>query len=375
MARLPFYLLVISTLLLVVTADSFLARPPSSSFLHALSNKRASTPASLPSCSLDFLLQTRGGTAANAATTALPTSALVERKGGAAVALEGGKTLWEKSKVWVFIGLWYFFNVAFNIYNKKVLNALPLPWTVSIAQLGLGALYTMFLWLVRARKMPTIAAPEMKTLSILGVLHAVSHITAITSLGAGAVSFTHIVKSAEPFFSAVFAGLFFGQFFSLPVYAALIPVVSGVAYASLKELTFTWLSFCKDLTSSNMYSVLTILAALVLLPFGALVEGPGLHAAWKAAAAHPSLTNGGTELAKYLVYSGLTFFLYNEVAFAALESLHPISHAVANTIKRVVIIVVSVLVFRNPMSTQSIIGSSTAVIGVLLYSLAKHYCK
>ncbi|KAM3569473.1 hypothetical protein VYU27_008428, partial [Nannochloropsis oceanica] len=131
----------------------------------------------------------------------------------------------------------------------------------------------------------------------------------------------------------------------------------------------------KDLTSSNMYSVLTILAALVLLPFGALVEGPGLHAAWKAAAAHPSLTNGGTELAKYLVYSGLTFFLYNEVAFAALESLHPISHAVANTIKRVVIIVVSVLVFRNPMSTQSIIGSSTAVIGVLLYSLAKHYCK
>lgn len=37
------------------------------------------------------------------------------------------------------------------------------------------------------------------------------------------------------------------------------------------------------------------------------------------------------------------------MAFAALESLHPISHAVANTIKRVVIIVVSVLVFRNPV--------------------------
>lgn len=37
------------------------------------------------------------------------------------------------------------------------------------------------------------------------------------------------------------------------------------------------------------------------------------------------------------------------MAFAALDSLHPISHAVANTIKRVVIIVVSVLVFRNPV--------------------------
>lgn len=31
----------------------------------------------------------------------------------------------------------------------------------------------------------------------------------------------------------------------------------------------------------------------------------------------------------------------------------------------------------NPpqMSTQSIIGSGTAVLGVLVYSLAKHYCK
>lgn len=99
------------------------------------------------------------------------------------------------------------------------------------------------------------------------------------------------------------------------------------------------------------------------------------------------------------------------MAFAALDSLHPISHAVANTIKRVVIIVVSVLVFRNPvsacvyvwsgvcdsiellatrlyqnqkqlsapaismpvplqMSTQSVVGSAMAIVGVFAYSLA-----
>ena len=110
---------------------------------------------------------------------------------------------------------------------------------------------------MRVRKVPTIAKPEMKTLSVLGLLHAISHITAITSLGAGAVryggvmgagwgasddqsvipsisilvlfpypppdpSFTHIVKSAEPFFSAVFAGLFLRQFFHPLVYASLV---------------------------------------------------------------------------------------------------------------------------------------------------------
>lgn len=67
-------------------------------------------------------------------------SKLAARRGGAAAAATaaatGEKGLWEKARVWVFIGLWYVFNVAFNIYNKKVLIALPLPWTVSIAQLG-----------------------------------------------------------------------------------------------------------------------------------------------------------------------------------------------------------------------------------------------
>jgi hypothetical protein len=32
----------------------------------------------------------------------------------------------------------YLFNVYFNISNKKVLNALPLPWTVSHPSLFIG---------------------------------------------------------------------------------------------------------------------------------------------------------------------------------------------------------------------------------------------
>jgi len=54
-----------------------------------------------------------------------------------------------------------------------------------------------------------------------------------------------------------------------------------------------------------------------------------------------------------LLFSSLLFS--RQVAFAALDSLHPISHAVANTIKRVVIIVVSVIVFRNPVRAISTI--------------------
>ena len=58
-------------------------------------------------------------------------------------------------------------------------------------------------------------------------------------------------------------------------------------------------------------------------------------------------------------------------AFLALSSVHPVTHAVANTIKRVAVIVVSVLYFRNPITLQGAAGSTIAIIGVLLYSLAK----
>lgn len=48
-----------------------------------------------------------------------------------------------------------------------------------------------------------------------------------------------LLQAGEPLFTALFSALFLGQIFALPVYAALLPVVGGVAIASLKELSFT----------------------------------------------------------------------------------------------------------------------------------------
>lgn len=51
------------------------------------------------------------------------------------------------------------------------------------------------------------------------------------------------------------------------------------------------------------------------------------------------------------------------------------THAVGNTIKRVVIIVASVVAFKTPMSTGSIVGSTIAILGTLMYSLAMNATK
>jgi solute carrier family 35 protein E1 len=58
----------------------------------------------------------------------------------------------------------------------------------------------------------------------------------------------------------------------------------------------------------------------------------------------------------------------------ALSSVHPVTHAVANTVKRIAVILISLLVFRNPLTLSGAAGSAVAIGGVLLYSLAKARC-
>jgi len=52
------------------------------------------------------------------------------------------------------------------------------------------------------------------------------------------------------------------------------------------------------------------------------------------------------------------------VSFFSLDLVHPITHAVVNTIKRVILILFSVVAFGTAMTVQSSVGSAIAISGV-----------
>jgi len=293
-----------------------------------------------------------------------------------------------------FFALWYLFNIGYNIYNKKALNALPIPFTIATLQLFVGIPYVGLLWATGLRKAPKLSVDNVKSLLPVSLGHLGTHIGAVVSLGAGAVSFTHIIKASEPVVSAALSFFLLGAVSSWQTYLTLLPIVGGVALASLKELSFTWIGFIaamgsnlssalrgilakkamgagigENMTESNLYAVLTILAFIFCLPISLAVESPAMI----GATINSALASGIT--AKYLwvqsLMAGAFYYLYNEVAFLALGRVNPVTHAVGNTIKRVVIIVASVVAFKTPISGLGIIGSSIAIVGTLLYSLAK----
>lgn len=62
---------------------------------------------------------------------------------------------------------------------------------------------------------------------------------------------------------------------------------------------------------------------------------------------------------------------YNEVSFYALNIIHPVTHALGNTLKRVVMIIVSVLVLNHKFTPLGLAGCTTAIGGVMAYSITK----
>lgn len=265
-------------------------------------------------------------------------------------------------------------------------------------QFLVGSLYSIILWVTKIRPSPVLTSKGKSAVNKVGFYHMSGQELSMMSLNAGAVSFTHIVKALEPFFSAVVSAVVFGKWMHPNVYITLIPVVGGVAYACLKERAFSWLAFWtamgsnlafalravvsksaldasggelgSNLTSVNLFGIVTCYAFIQSIPLFLLGEGTSFIDLWKNALS----SSTSVELVRGLVVSGLFHYLNNEVMYLALSNVHPVTLAVGNTMKRVFIVVASVLVFRNPISVQAAIGSAIGIGGVLLYSLTKqHY--
>lgn len=288
--------------------------------------------------------------------------------------------------------LWYVFSVTYNIFSKRALNMAPtLAWTQALLQMSLGLAYVFPLWKTGIREEPHITRPELIRLFPVGFLHSLVHIGGVVSMGAGAVSFTYIIKASEPAVSAGLAAMT-GTILPLSVYLTLLPVMSGVAIASVSELTFTWKSFNyamlsnlasagrgivgkktlnrssgKSMSASNMYAVLTMIATCLIIPVALLLEGSSILPALKVLA-------DSNQLKPYLIQTflaSLSYYLYNEVSFLALDNVSAVSHALGNTLKRVFIIISSMLVFGNRMTPRGVFGSTLAIGGVFLYSMEK----
>ena len=69
-----------------------------------------------------------------------------------------------------------------------------------------------------------------------------------------------------------------------------------------------------------------------------------------------------------LSLAGLLNLGQNVCAFSVLSFMTPTSYSIVNVTKRMVVITVSILMLRNPVTMANISGMAISIFGVLLYN-------
>ncbi|KAL2335711.1 hypothetical protein Fmac_016924 [Flemingia macrophylla] len=288
---------------------------------------------------------------------------------------------------------WYLLNIYFNIYNKQVLKVYPFPATVTAFQFGFASLMINLIWTLNLHRRPSISGSQLAVIFPLAVAHTMGNLLTNISLGKVAVSFTHTIKAMEPFFTVLLSTLFLGQRPTFWVISSLLPIVGGVALASMTEVSFNWIGFTTAMASNltnqsrnvlskklmnneeetldniNLYSVITIISFILLLPCTILVEGVKFTPSYLQYAASQGLNV--RELVVKSVLAAFCFHAYQQVSYMILEMVSPVTHSVGNCVKRVVVIVSSVVFFQTPVSSINTLGTGIALVGVFLYLRAK----
>ncbi|KAE8677279.1 Glucose-6-phosphate/phosphate translocator 1 [Hibiscus syriacus] len=254
-------------------------------------------------------------------------------------AAEGKIETVKRVKIGIYFATWWALNVVFNIYNKKV-----------------------------------------------AVAHTIGHVAATVSMSKVAVSFTHIIKSGEPAFSVLVSSLLLGESFPPAVYLSLVPIIGGCALAAVTELNFNMTGFMGAMISNlafvfrnifskkgmkgnsvsgmNYYACLSMLSLVILTPFAIAVEGPQLWAVgWEKA-----LSEIGPPFIWWVAAQSIFYHLYNQVSYMSLDQISPLTFSIGNTMKRISVIVSSIIIFHTPVQPVNALGAAIAIFGTFLYS-------
>jgi len=112
----------------------------------------------------------------------------------------------------------------------------------------------------------------------------------------------------------------------------------------------------------NQFALTSILGFLMSVPVAFLKEGAKFGEFVTMYKSNPILSFN-------LIASGLWFYGYNELATMTLKKTNAVTQSVANTAKRVIVIVGVAIVLGESLDPIKLLGCGIGIGGVLLYSL------
>jgi len=282
---------------------------------------------------------------------------------------------------------WYTFSSISNNVSKSIFHIFHYPVSLALWQFLFIVIGASILFVFKLHAFHHKPLREALTrVSPLAVGHIVAHLLTLISLGNVPVSFTHTIKATSPIFAVILTRVVLGEKHPIVLVLTLLPIILGVSLSTMHEINFNMLGFVTAICSTFVFSCQNVYSKklfrdyridhILLLLYASLLAFIGLLPIWFYWEGYGFLTNGieiedKTLLIQLLLTNGFSHFMQNIMAFTALTLISPISYTIFNTLKRIFVIVTSVLYFGNTITLINGLGILMAISGMGLYNKVK----
>ncbi|KAL6337419.1 hypothetical protein AAG906_036733 [Vitis piasezkii] len=292
--------------------------------------------------------------------------------------------------------LWYSSNIGVILLNKFLLSNYGFSFPIFLTMCHMSACailsYVSIVFLKIAPLQALKSRAQFLKIATLSIVFCASVVGGNISLRYLPVSFNQAVGATTPFFTAVFAYLMTLKREAWVTYVALVPVVAGVVIASGGEPSFHLFGFImcisataarafksvlqgvllssegEKLNSMNLLLYMSPIAVLVLLPAALIMEPNVLDATISLGKEHKFMW-------MLLLVNSAMAYSANLSNFLVTKHTSPLTLQVLGNAKGAVAVVISILIFQNPVTVVGISGYTITVLGVVAYGETKRRFK
>lgn len=296
---------------------------------------------------------------------------------------------------WTTIGMvvaWYGSNIGVLLLNKYLLTNYGFKYPIFLTLCHMTAC-TLFSYiaiaLMKVVPLQTVKSKvQFAKISGLSVVFCFSVVCGNVSLRYLPVSFNQAIGATTPFFTAVFAFFIIKSREAWLTYTTLIPVVTGVIIASGGEPSFHLFGFIMCVTATAARAFKSVLQEILLSSEGERLNSMNLllyMAPIAVTCLLPAtlmmeenvvgitidLARKDVKLIWYLFFNSSLAYFVNLTNFLVTKHTSALTLQVLGNAKGAVAVVVSILIFKNPVSLMGMVGYALTVLGVILYGEAK----
>ncbi|XP_044953993.1 probable sugar phosphate/phosphate translocator At3g11320 [Hordeum vulgare subsp. vulgare] len=295
------------------------------------------------------------------------------------------------------VAAWYASNIGVLLLNKYLLSFYGFRYPVFLTACHMSASALLSSAFAAAGGASSAARRPLSRgqaarVAVLGGVFCGSVVAGNVSLRYLPVSFNQAVGATTPFFTALIAYAVAGRREARATYAALLPVVAGVVIATGGEPSFHLFGFImcvgatagralktvlqgillsseeEKLNSMDLLRYMAPVAVVLLVPATLMMEPDALGAAAALARDDPSFV-------WMLIGNSSLAYLVNLTNFLVTKHTSPLTLQVLGNAKGAVAVVVSILIFKNPVTVMGMLGYGVTIAGVVLYGEAKKRSK